>query len=178
MNNEWPTKVFGQQWITHHGHFDDGKYPVTEISKIIASLILNGFEKFHAYSWLYHVAGGDWKLYGDSSPILMGHSLKSKHERDGNLEKFPLDNPVAWTKSYTGSQGKKVRGFLTTLVHPYDFKLPVMRKLSLNGMLWALGMEDKIPVEGVNVDLDTPYESNNSGFGAKYKMNRKPILFE
>jgi hypothetical protein len=29
MNKEWPTKVFGQQWITHHGHFDDGNKPLT-----------------------------------------------------------------------------------------------------------------------------------------------------
>src|SRR6056297_965792 len=44
-NNEWPTKVFGQQWITHHGHFDDGKFPVTQITKIdSSSVILNGFK--------------------------------------------------------------------------------------------------------------------------------------
>ncbi len=181
MNNEWPTKVFGQQWITHHGHFDDGKYPVTEITITDATTkhpILNGFEKFKAYSWLYHVDGGDWKLYGDSAPILNGHSLKSKHEMEGNLAQFPLDNPVAWTKTYTGKQGKTARVFFTTLGHPYDFTLPVVRKISLNGMLWALGMESEIPTEGVNVSLDAAYEPNNSGFGTKFKPNRKPILFE
>ncbi len=181
MNNEWPTKVFGQQWITHHGHFDDGKYPVTEITITDATTkhpILNGFEKFKAYSWLYHVDGGAWKLYGDSAPILNGHSLKSKHEMEGNLAQFPLDNPVAWTKTYTGEQGKTARVFFTTLGHPYDFTLPVVRKISLNGMLWALGMESEIPTEGVNVSLDAAYEPNNSGFGTKFKPNQKPLLFK
>jgi len=100
-NNIWPAKVFGQQWITHHGHFDDGKLKVTEVSVIESEKehpILNGFKPVHTYSWLYHVNGGDWQLQGDSKPILMGHSTKSQHEIDGNLDKFPLDNPVAWTK--------------------------------------------------------------------------------
>ena len=109
FNEEWPAKVFGQQWITHHGHFDDGKYPVTTISIKDGkeeNPILNGFSEFEAYSWLYHVDGGDWQLQGDSEPILMGHSTKSQHEINGKLDQFSLDNPVAWTKSYTGTSGK------------------------------------------------------------------------
>lgn len=177
-NEEWPAKVFGQQWITHHGHFDDGKFPVTDISiKEVKSdnPILNGFSEFEAYSWLYHVDGGDWKLQGDSKPILMGHSTKSQHEMNGKLDQFSLDNPVAWTKSYTGTPGKPARVFFTTLGHPYDFKLPVMRKIAMNGIYWALGKEDNIPKEGVNVTLDEPFEPNNSGFGQKFKKNQKPL---
>lgn len=177
FNEEWPAKVFGQQWITHHGHFDDGKFPVTDISikpEQENNPILNGFKPFKAYSWLYHVDGGDWKLQGDSSPLLLGHSTKSQHEIDGDLDKFPLDNPVAWTKSYTGSSGKKARVFFTTLGHPYDFKLVEVRKIALNGIFWALGRENEIPTDGVNVTLDEPYEPNNSGFGTKFKQNQKP----
>jgi uncharacterized protein len=72
-NNEWPSKVFGQQWITHHGHFDDGNIPVTEVTALDTNnAILNGFAPFEAYSWLYHVDGGDWQLQGDAQPILQG----------------------------------------------------------------------------------------------------------
>lgn len=178
-NNEWPTKVFGQQWITHHGHFDDGDNPLTEVYEIGKKHpILNGFSPINAYSWLYHVDGGDWKLYGDSEPILEGKSLKSKHEMDGNLDKYPLTNPVAWTKSYTGSKGIKARVFFTTLGHPYDFKMPEVRKLALNGIYWALGKENDIPKEGTNVTLDFAYEPNNSGFGKQYKPNLKPIQIQ
>lgn len=176
-NDEWPAKVFGQQWITHHGHFDDGKFPVTDVTAIPAQKthpILKGFEPFEAYSWLYHVDGGDWELQGDSKPLLTGHSTKSQHEIDGNLDKFPLDNPVAWTKSYTGNSGKKARVFFTTLGHPYDFKLPVVRKIALNGIYWALGKEKEIPENGASVNLDDNYDPNNSGFGKRYKPNMKP----
>lgn len=180
-NNEWPTKVLGQQWITHHGHFDDGDAPLTRVtSKNTRSEnpILNGFQAFDAFSWLYHVDGGKWKLYGDSEPILMGKSLRSKHKIKGNLADYPLDNPVAWTKSYTGNSGKKAKVFFTTLGHPFDFKHASMRKLSLNAMYWALGKVNEIPKNGVNVDLDYSYEPNNSGFGERYKKNQKPFQIE
>lgn len=179
-NDEWPIKVFGQKWITHHGHFSDGHDPMTQVffADNASSPILNGVSPFKAFSWLYHVDGGDHELYGDSKPLLMGRSLRSKHEMEGRLEKFPLENPVAWTKTYTGSMGKTARIFFTTLGHPYDFKETSMRKLAINGMYWALGREDVIPPEGVNVDIEGSYTPNNSGFGEKFKKNMLPEVIE
>ena len=169
MNNEWPTKVFGQQWITHHGHFDDGKKPLTAVS-IIENQdhpILNGVMPFEAYSWLYHVDGGEWKLYGDSRPILEGRSLKSGHEKKGNLDKFPLTNPVAWTKTYTGNRGNTSKVFFTTLGHPYDWKNENMRRLAINSIYWALNMD--VPQNGAKVEFVSTYEPFNSGFGREYR---------
>ena len=175
LNEEWPTKVFGQQWITHHGHFDDGRNPLTAVTPRPEKTdhpILNGVEPFEAYSWLYHVDGGDWELSGDSDPLLIGHSLKSGHEMEGRLDQYPLTNPVAWTKTYAGTQGDTARVFFTTLGHPYDFTLAPMRKLALNGIYWALGREADIPGEGVDPTIEGSYAPNNSGFGDKFKAGR------
>jgi type 1 glutamine amidotransferase len=177
LNDEWPTKVFGQQWIVHHGHFEDGHGRLTDVTipeDKTNSPILNGVTPFEAYSWLYHVDGGDWKLYGDSDPILMGHSLRSKQEAAGKLDEYPLDQPVAWTKTYTGSSGDAARVFFTTLGHPYDFKEESMRRLAVNGIAWALGREDAIPETGYAVDFVGEYDPNNSGFGDKYKPGMRP----
>jgi type 1 glutamine amidotransferase len=176
LNNQWPANVFGQQWITHHGHFEDGHGKLTKVALIpdLSSPILNGIQPFEAYSWLYHVDGGEWKLSGDSKPILKGKSLRSAHQEAGRLEQYPLTNPVAWTKTYTGTSGVPARVFFTTLGHPYDFKLEEMRKLALNGIYWALGNEDAIPENGVNATLKEPYEPSNSGFGHKFKSGIKP----
>ena len=68
---------------------------------------------------------------------------------------------------------------MTTLGHPYDFKVPLMRRLALQGILWALSREDLIPASGVGTDTVGVYEPNNSGFGEKYKKGLKPgDLFE
>jgi type 1 glutamine amidotransferase len=180
LNNDWPAKVFGQQWITHHGHFEDGNAPLTDVSILpnAKTKILNGFEPFEAYSWLYHVDGGDWELNGDAEPFLEGKSLRSNHEMNNRLDKFPLTNPVAWTKTYTGMSGKTARVFFTTLGHPFDFKEEPMRKLALNGIYWALGMESEIPKNGVNTTAVSEYNPNNSGFGQKFKPNMKPMVIE
>ncbi|MDP5172438.1 MAG: ThuA domain-containing protein [Bacteroidia bacterium] len=179
LNNEWPAKVFGQQWITHHGHFEDGHGELTEVSILAGDHpILKGVQPFNAFSWLYHVDGGEWKLSGDSNPLLEGRSLRSNHEAEGRLDEFPLTNPVAWTKSYTGDRGKTARVFFTTLGHPYDFKNENMRRLALNGIFWALGKETEIPETGIPTAFAGPYEPNNSGFGDKYKKGQKPVVIE
>ena len=178
---EWPVKVFGQKWITHHGHFEDGHGRLTDVQLIenkISHPILKGVKPFQAYSWLYHVTGGEHELYGDCEPLLKGTSLRSNHQEAGRLDQFPLSNPVAWTKSYTGTSGKPSRVFFTTLGHPYDFKEPAMRKLALNGLFWALGMEEDIPKDGVQVDLIGTYTPNNSGFGQKFKKKMRPVVLE
>ncbi len=178
FNNEWPTKVFGQQWITHHGHFDDGSGALTQVymdESEKSHPILNGVSGFDAYSWLYHVDGGEWKLYGDSRPLVYGKSLKSNHKQNDRLDKYPLTNPVAWTKTYKGeSDTLDARVFFTTLGHPYDFKAESMRKLALNGIYWALGKEENIPSTGVNSDFVGKYDPNNSGFGQKFKKGLLP----
>ncbi len=81
---------------------------------------------------------------------------------------------MAWTKTYTGRSGRAARVFFTTLGHPYDFKEASMRKLALNGLLWALGSAALIPDDGANAAIVGEYDPNNSGFGDKYKPNRRP----
>ena len=177
LNDDWPIKVFGQKWITHHGHFEDGHGHLTDVQLIdskTADPILKGVQPFKTFSWLYHVDGGDYELYGDSDPLLIGTSLRSNHEENGRLDEFPLTNPVAWKKTYTGESGKSSRVFFTTLGHPYDFKDESMRKLALNGIYWALGLEDQIPDGGIHADFVDTYDPNNSGFGQKFKPGMKP----
>ncbi len=175
LNNDWPTRVFGQQWITHHGHFDDGEAPLTRVEieqNMQSHPVLSGVSGFDAFSWLYHVDGGEWELYGDSEVLLRGTALQSSHANAGRLDQYPLINPVAWTKTYTGESGIAARVFFTTLGHPYDFRDVSMRRLALNGILWAL--EHEIPEGGANADPVLPYEPNNSGFGDKFKPNMRP----
>jgi len=178
MNGEWMRKLFGQTWITHHGHFGDGQEFLTDVTLWPGEEehpILRGVKPFKAYSWLYHVEGGGDTLYGDCERLLIGRALKSSHEKE--LERFPITNPVAWTKTHPGPDGRRGRVFFTTLGHPFDFKDESMRKLALNGVFWSLGLEDKIPADGVDAEFVAPYEPNNSGVGG-FKKDLKPVHLE
>jgi type 1 glutamine amidotransferase len=175
MNEAWPIKVFGQKWITHHGHFGDGHEELTEVainSEFKDHPILRGVTPFRAYSWLYHVEGGGDHLSGNCQRLLIGKALKTGHAKE--LDRYPISNPVAWTKTAEGHRGLPGRVFFTTLGHPFDFKQEPMRKLALNGILWALGWEDRIPAGGAKTAIVGDYEPNNSGFGDKFKVGRKP----
>jgi type 1 glutamine amidotransferase len=175
MDEAWPIKVFGQKWITHHGHFGDGHELLTEVSinpETKDHPILRGVEPFQAYSWLYHVEGGDDHLSGDCQRLLFGTAKKSSHQNE--LARYPITNPVAWTKTSGDKAGVPARVFFTTLGHPFDFKQESMRKLACNGILWSLGMEDRIPPTGCRAVLVGDYEPNNSGFGDKFKPGRRP----
>jgi len=175
MDEAWPIKVFGQKWITHHGHFGDGHELLTEVTinpDFKEHPILRGVEPFQTYSWLYHVEGGGDRLSGDCQRLLFGKAKKSNHEKEPS--RYPITNPVAWTKTASGRGGLPARVFFTTLGHPFDFKQESMRKLALNGILWALGMEDKIPPDGARAQIVGDYAPNNSGVSDKFKAGRRP----
>lgn len=176
MNEEWERRVFGQKWITHHGHFGDGKEMLTSVSLVPEAAdhpILRGVSPFETFSWLYHVEGGGDALAGECQRLLIGKALKSSHAKE--FPRYPETNPVAWTRTYTGAGGKPARVFFTTLGHPFDFRAEPMRKLSLNGVFWALGLEAKIPADGVKADFVGPYEPHNSGVGG-FKKGLAPTL--
>ena len=169
--------LVGQKWITHHGHH--GTQVLTKVRPLVAAKehpILRGVKPFDAYSWLYHVQGGEDKLHGDVVLLAEGTALKSKHQRAGNTKKYPLTGPTALVKTYTGSNGKKGRVFFSTTAHSFDFRVATNRKLSLNGILWAMGLENKIPKEGCNPKLVGKYDPNNAGFGTVFKQGLKPVF--
>ena len=176
-NEEKIAALVGQRWIVHHGHFSDGEAPLTEVTRAeeaataetAGSPILNGVETpFEAYSWLYHVTGGGDALAPGSEPLLIGRTLRSKQLQAGRGDRYPPVQPVAWTKTnpFSPAGAEPGRVFFTTLGHPYDFKLPAVRRLAVQGVLWALGREGEIPGRGVGVAFNGAYEPTNSGFGA------------
>ena len=175
-NDAWPQKWLGQSWITHHGHFDDGQQPLTEVTLVedeASHPILRGVSPFAAYSWLYHMQGAGSQIHGEVRALLRGRALKSNHTDDN--PDFPDSNPVAWTRRVDGGGEQANRVFYTSLGHPYDFHEASMRRLALNGMFWALQREAQIPPGGLVVDLVGPYDPPNSGEGeGSYREGRRP----
>ena len=81
--------------------------------------------------------------------------------------------PVAWTKSYTGTSGKKARIFNSTMGASQDLTAEGSRRMFVNAAYWCLGMEDDIPTAGTNVAIVGEYKPTRFGFG-KYTKGIKP----
>jgi type 1 glutamine amidotransferase len=145
LNDGFGLDLWGQKWIAHHGHTS-----TTTVAKApgAAHPILNGVDDFPAKSWLYHVE----PLNGPATILLLGTSVNTEKK---DLAKYPLTQPVAWTREHKGA-----RVFFTTLGHPGDFEQPSMRRLAVNGILWALGRE--VPKGGADATPVTPYVAPES----------------
>ena len=135
LNDGFGRDVFGQKWITHHGA--QSTTDVTIPAAGASHPILRGVVPFRARSWLYHVA----PLNGDATVLLEGTSVNSN--KTNRQADYPPTQPVAWTR-----QHKQSRVFFTTLGHPEDFAAAPMRRLVVNGILWALGKD--VPAGGAD----------------------------
>ena len=177
MNDTWPIQVFGQKWITHHGHHGDNEQRLTDVTidqNMRDHPVLRGVTPFQGYSWLYHVDGGGDSLPPDAQVLTMGKSLISGYSKSNRTDRFPLDQPVTWIIEREETEGLPHRVFFSTTAHPYDFREPAMRRLALNGILWSLNREDLIPTEGARTDLVGTYDPAPSGFGTVYKQGVRP----
>ena len=148
LNDGFGRETFGQKWITHHGHTSSTDVVIHEDNK--AHPILRGVRPFRARSWLYHVA----PLHGEANIVLLdGHAINS--ERTAKAAEFPPTQPVAWTRQHKGA-----RVFFTTLGHPADFEHESMRRLLVNGILWAL--DRAIPAGGADAAVVGEYVAPES----------------
>lgn len=164
LDFEWPQAVFGLPWISHYG--GRNSTDVFKYEENRSHPILSGVEPFHARSWLYHAN----TLLENAEPLLTGRAVEGA-EPGG--EHFGEPYAVAWTHLYAGENGKS-RVFFTTLGHPADFFDENMRRVAIQGIFWALGIENHIPVEGLNVELVGDYDPNPAGFGEQFKPGIKP----
>jgi type 1 glutamine amidotransferase len=105
----------------------------------------------------------------------MGQVLKtmSKDSEPVTGKKNEPMMPVAWTKTYKGESGKEGRVFTTTMGSSTDLATAGTRRMFVNAVYWALGMEDKIPAEGAKVDIVGEFSPTPFGFG-KHKRGVKP----
>lgn len=152
-------QVLGETWVSHHGKHG---------SQSSRGLLAKGQE---GHPILRGIKDGDiWgptdvygvrlPLPGDSTPLVMGQVLTGMKPSDKPVEGKQNDPmmPLAWTKTYTGTQGKAARIFTTTMGDSQDFESEGLRRLLVNACYWALGMETQIPAAS-KVDLVGPYKA-------------------
>ena len=167
-------QVLGETWVAHHG--SHGKESTRGLIAPEAKdhPIARGIKDGDIW--------GDTDVYtvtqplpGDSKPIIMGQVLKtmSKDSEPVTGKKNDPMMPVAWTKTYKSESGKEGRVFTTTMGSSTDLATAGTRRMLVNGVYWALGMEDKIPAEGTKVDIVGDFSPTPFGFG-KHKRGVKP----
>jgi Trehalose utilisation len=177
QNRDWPggfgKQVLGETWVSHHGHH--GKESTRGIlnPQMKTHPILRGIKDGDIWGPT-DVYGINLPLPGDSKPLVYGQVLTGMKPTDPPVEGKKNDPmmPVAWIKTYTGTQGKSARIFTTTMGASQDLATEGTRRLLVNACYWALGMEEKIPAKS-SVDLVGEYHPLPFGFKG-FKKGVKP----
>ena len=166
-------RVLGETWINHHGRH--GK-------ESTRGLIARGAED---HPILRGIRDGDiWgptdvygvrlPLAGDGRALVLGQVLAGMKPDDPPVAGKPNDPmmPIAWTRTYTGMQGKTARVFTTTMGASQDFQSEGLRRLVVNACYWALGMEGEIAPRS-KVDLVGDFQPRRFDFGG-FKKGVRP----
>lgn len=158
-------QILGETWVAHHGHHGRESTGGVVAPGAESRPIARGLD-----------AGDIWgptdvytvrlPLPEGCEPIVLGAVL------DGMTpESVPVENekndpmmPIAWVTSYEGDDGRVGRVFTTTMGASTDLVADGSRRMLVNGVYWALGMEDQIPPGGTDVRLVGSYEPTAFGF--------------
>jgi type 1 glutamine amidotransferase len=159
-------QVLGETWINHYGAHQKESTRGLIAPGMENHPIVRGVEDLWGPSDVYALT----TLNGDCKPLIMGQVLTGMNPTDPPNDQKKL-TPVAWTKTYTGTEGKTARVFTTTMGHVDDLKNEAFRRLLVNASYWALGMEEQIPAKA-KVDLVGTYETSPI-HGGKHKKGMK-----
>lgn len=165
----WGRLVLGETWVSHYGK---NLVESTRCDIIPAATGHPIFRGVRPSFWLPDdVYGISESLAGDSTPVLLGQPLVGWSAGDSpHPEKKPL--PIAWTKSYTGTAGKKARIFTTTMGHGDAFKIEDFRRMLANACFWCTGLEAAIDPTA-SMDIPATYAPGPVG-AAGLKSGVKP----
>ena len=141
LDGGWGRQVLGETWVTHYGKNLVESTRGEVINFAASHPIFRGMRRSF---WIPDdVYGVSEKLHGDSEPMLLGQPLTGWSERDEAVaDKPPV--PIAWTKSYIGTEGKQARVFTTTMGHADAFRVEDFRRMIVNAVYWCLQLEDAI----------------------------------
>ncbi|MCE9606542.1 MAG: ThuA domain-containing protein [Planctomycetia bacterium] len=163
-------QVLGETWISHHGKHKSEAARGILVKDQASHPILRGIKDGDVFA-PSDVYGVRLPLPGDSQPLVLGQVVAGMKFDDPALAGAKNDPmmPIAWTKSYQAPKsGKTGRAFTTTTGAAVDLEYEGTRRLIVNGIYWAAGLENAIP-EKSQVDIVGEYKPTMFSFGGHVK---------
>lgn len=150
-------QILGETWVSHYGtNHKQSSLLVVEPDQV-GHPILRGVGQMWAESGGYTADPIEGSVVLARGRILNGMTPESPRATD------KAELPVAWTRSYRSASGKTARVFTTTHGASEDLRNEGFRRMSVNALLWAIGLEDEIRA-GNDVSLVGPYRPTTYAF--------------
>ena len=131
-------QVLGETWVSHYGTNHKQSSLLVLQPEETGHPILRGVKDVWVQS------GGYTANPIEGSRVLALGRILDGMTPDSPPSPIKKELPVAWYRTYEGANGKSGRVFTTTHGASEDLLNEGFRRMSLNGMLWAAGMEASI----------------------------------
>jgi type 1 glutamine amidotransferase len=156
-------QVLGNTWVGHHGdNHRQGTRILLEPGRKEHPILRGVADRAFCHAGGYvGVAAPDFTVLATSQPLM---SMDPQSEPDPNKAAMPC----AWTREYEGAAGRKGRVFHSTQGASEDFLDPAYRRLVLNGIFWAAGLEERIRPD-LAIDFIGPYRPGAFKFEGEVK---------
>ncbi len=165
------SQILGGTFLNHHGEWSQDSTRGDIVPAQKNHPILTGVKDIWGLTDVYRTYPEGESLPADCTALVMGQPLIGRVQGGANNpDKEPL--PVVWTKLWTTSKGAKARVIHNTMGSAKDFENPGLRRLMVNGVFWALAMEDQIKADS-SVEPIKEYNPLSSGFHYE-KLGVKP----
>ena len=163
--------ILGETWVGHYGknHQQASRLILEDNQK--SHPILRGVKDAWAQC-------GGYKAYPENTNgiVLARGQILNGMTSDSEPDTTKEQMPVAWIRDYKLPSGASGKVFTTTHGASEDILREGFRRMLVNAVLWAVGLEDDIKANN-NVDFVGPYKPTTFNFKG-YKAKVKPSDLE
>ncbi len=170
-NGGYARDLFGESWQGHYG--DHGKESTRGLRAGLNEThpILRGVYDVWGPTDVYRVK----KLPADATVLMYGQVLSGMKPDDRpNWRKAVM--PMVWTREIRRGGGPSSRVVVSTIGAAPDMENEDLRRLYVNGIYWALGLEAAIPPKADVRYVGGDWKASPFG-GGKYRHGLKPADF-
>lgn len=161
-------QVLGQTWVGHYGKNHTQSTRIAIVPEKASHPILRGVKDV----WVQ--AGGYVGKPVSGEILTMAQPLNGMTpDSPADTSKPPM--PSEWTRSYSSASGKEGRVFTSLYGTSEDITNDGYRRLLVNGIFWALGLEEQIKAD-LNIAFVGPFKPNTFAGGA-YARGIKPEMY-
>lgn len=161
-------QVLGQTWVGHYGKNHAQSTRISLLPEKAQHPILRGVKDV----WVQ--AGGYVGKPVQAEVLTLAQPLNGMTpDAPADATKPPM--PSEWTRTYQGANGKVGRVFTSLYGTSEDITNEGYRRLLVNGIFWALGLEEKIQPD-LDISWVGPFKPNTFA-GGGYARGIKPEMY-
>jgi len=167
----YATSLFGESWKGHYGSHGKESTRGLRAGMNEKHPILRGVHDVWGPTDVYRIT----KLPPDAEVLMYGQVLTGMNPDDPpNLQKSIM--PMVWTRRIKRDSGQVSRVVMSTIGAAQDMESEDLRRLYVNSIFWAVGLESGIPEKADVSYVGEDWKASPFG-GGKFKKGLKPEDF-